>query len=150
MIGYQDLIPLPAQVISPNYGLIYSDSTGDKVIFSVPFKCEVVLVGVAVTGASTHATGFVLKFDKRPTAGSDTSRGDGDVGALSKTASTNEQGKVLYERVGSTAPIMLDEGDEVVAELTTAHGDSLSIGVPFVLVRQSPEDPRNNTAMVAA
>ena len=150
MIGYQDLIPLPAQGISPNYGLIYSDSTGDKVIFSVPFKCEVVLVGVAVTGASTHATGFVLKFDKRPTAGSNTGRGDGDIGVLSKTASTNEQGKVLYERVGSTAPVMLDEGDEVVAELTTAHGDSLSIGVPFVLVRQSPEDPRNNTAMVAA
>jgi hypothetical protein len=122
------------------------DSTGDKHTFTIPFKCVVSLLFLVIEGTSTHATTAVVKFDKRPTAGSDTSRGDGDVGALSKSAS-NQQGKMLYERPSSR--ITLDEGDQVVVEVTTANGNACT-AVPGLLVEASPEDPANNSAMVSA
>ena len=122
------------------------DSTGDKATLTIPYKCKVMRVFALVEGTSSHATTGVVKFDKRPTAGSDTSRGDGDVGAISKSAS-NQQGKYLYEDPSSE--ILLDEGDQVIVDVTTANGNACAF-TAGMLVERVPETPANNTAMVSA
>jgi hypothetical protein len=126
---------------------IATNSTGDKWIFTIPFKCEVTRVACVVEGTSANATAAVIKFDKRPTAGSDTGRGDGDVGVLSKTASVSQQGKMLYE--DPTSRVTLDEGDQVVVEVTTADGAANAM-CPILYIREVPEVAGNNAAMVAA
>lgn len=135
-----ELTPLQVNAIA-------TDTTGDKGTIVVPFKCEVVRAYALVNGASTHATGFVIKFDERPTAGSDTSRGDGDVGVLSKTAATNQQGKYLYEE--PSARTTLVEGSQVIVQVTTANGDACVVDAG-ILVTRVVERPGNNTNMVSA
>ena len=125
---------------------VATDSTGDKYVFAIPFKCKVRKVFGIVQGTSTNATNFVIKFDKRPTAGGEGSRGDGDVGAITKGAS-NRQGKMLYE-IPSTA-VTLKEGEECVAEVTTANGDACATWVGIEL-EYIPEEPSNNSNMVSA
>lgn len=142
MIGNDDLHALPMSAVSVALG-----STGDKVTFFVPYRCEVHSVGALIEGASVHATAAVIAFDKRPLGGSDTNRGVADVGALTKTLSVNQQGKHLYERPATR--ITLKPGEQVVGEVTTANGDALAATL-FVLVRQTPEDPANEVNMVAA
>lgn len=126
---------------------IATDSTGDKGTIVVPFKCEVVRAYALVNGNSTHATGFVIKFDERPTAGSDVGRGDGNAGILSKTAATNQQGKYLYE--DPTARTTLVEGSQVIVEVTTANGNACVVDVG-ILVTKVADSPGNNAAMVSA
>lgn len=122
-------------------------TTGDKATLTVPFNCEVRRVFVLIQGTDANATAGVVKFDKRPTAGSDTGRGDGDVGTISKTASLNEQGKYLYE--DPTSHIALKEGEQVIVQVTTAQGAALAFTAGIVIQR-SPEDAANNTNMKAA
>jgi len=110
---------------------LQTSTTGDKATIPVPFKCRVEYVWALVNTASAHATAFVLKFDKRPTAGSDTGRGDGDVGVLSKTASASQAGKMLYER--PSTHIELNAGDQVIAEVTTANGDACLVDAGVVV-----------------
>lgn len=137
---------LPRELIVLGNSQIATNSTGDKLVMTIPYKCIVERVFAVVEEASTHATGFVIKFDNRPTAGSDTGRGDGDVGALTKTVSVSQQGKMLYEEPSST--ITLNEGEQVVAEVTTANGDACT-AVVGIVVRPMAERPANNTAMVS-
>lgn len=65
---------------------------------------------------AANATG-VLKIDKRPTAGSDSSRGDGDVAVLNYTTTTGAQGKIVYLE-GLNVEIAPSE--EIVAQVTDA------------------------------
>ena len=122
-------------------------STGDKATLVIPFKCVVKRAFVVINGASAHATAAVVKFDKRPTAGSDTGRGDGDVAVISKTASVNQQGKYLYE--DPATKIVLNEGAQVIVEVTTANGDAL-VADAGLLLEYNPEILANNTAAVSA
>ena len=124
-----------------------TNTTGDKATLVVPFKCVVKRAFVVVNTASVSATAFVIKFDKRPTAGSDTGRGDGDVAVISKTASVDQQGKYLYEDPSSR--VTLDEGEQVMVEVTTANGDACAVDAG-ILVEYTPEIPANNSAMAAA
>jgi hypothetical protein len=140
---YSPTIPLVHQGTAG----IATNSTGDKWIFTIPFKCEVVRAFCVVQGSSSNGTAAVIKFDKRPTAGSDSGRGDGDVAVLSKTASVSQQGKMLYEDPATR--VTLDEGDEVVVEVTTADGAANAM-TPGLLIREIPEIAANNSAMVAA
>jgi len=77
----------------------------------------------------------VIKFDKRPTAGTDTGRGDGDVGVITKTAA-NVQGKTFY--AAPAAAITVDAGDEIIVDVTTANGDACAFGAA-VKLRERPE-----------
>ena len=138
MIG--EFIPLWVSNVATN-------STADIATFPIPFKAKVVRAYVIVNGSSSNATRFIIKFDKRPTAGSDTDRGDGDVGSLSKTASISQQGKYLYEDPSST--VTVEEGDQVIAEVTTANGDACAVDVGILLERR-PELAANNSSMVSA
>lgn len=124
-----------------------TNSTADIATFPVPYKAKVRMVWALVNGSSSHATAFVIKFDKRITAGSDTGRGDGDIGTVSKTAGSSQQGKFLYE-IPSTL-VTVEEGDQIIAQVTTANGDACVVDVGIDLER-IPEEPGNNSSMVSA
>lgn len=96
------------------------------------------VVGVAAIIDNDIAAAGVVKFDKRPTFGSDTSRGDGDVGVLN-LATTHLQGHVVYKKV---TPIKISPGEEVVAEVTDATGASDTADI-VIYVSPSPEVPAN-------
>lgn len=118
-------------------GVDMDQAAGDVGSFIVPFKCEVFMAGGVVTevcaGSSTTP---VVKFDLRPTAGSDTARGDGDIANL--VLSTTAAGKVMYDR--AAVGTILEPGQEVMIELTTAAVGSPTGHIkPFLLVKQLPE-----------
>jgi hypothetical protein len=119
------------------------DTTGDKIVFSLPEKFQVSRLGLVVTGADTG--GGVVKFDRRVLAGSDSGRGDGDVGAITISAANN-QGKILYE-IPATAMI-LNAGDQIVVEATTDTGTGCNL-VPFVKGFWISEHPASNTEFSA-
>jgi len=91
----------------------------------------------AIIDNDIGATG-VVKFDKRPTFGSNTSRGDGDVGVLNLTTA-HLQGQVVYKMF---SPVKISPGEEVVAEVTdaTAAADTADL---ILLLSASPEVPGN-------
>ena len=106
-----------------NYIVDYDDAAGidmdqspaDVAVFVIPFECVVDHVGAVVTEvcAGSSATP-VVKFDKRPTGGSDTGRGDGDIGELKLL--TTAQGKYIYDLVARKT--ILYPGQEVMVQLT--------------------------------
>lgn len=138
MIG--EYIPIWVSAVATN-------STTDIATLPVPFKAKVVRAFVLVTGASAHATSFVIKFDKRVKAGSDDGRGNGDVATISKTTLVDQQGKYLYE--DPTTRVTVEEGDQIIVEVTTAQGEACAVDVG-VLLERIPEIPGNNSSMVAA
>lgn len=106
---------VPLYLVSAQFDL---DTTGDKATFTAP-PFRTVLYGVGITVDSTDAGGGVVKFDRRPTAGSDTSRGDGDAGVVTIPAS-NQQGKVLIDT--AFRGLAINPGDQIVAEVTSDPG----------------------------
>jgi hypothetical protein len=119
------------------------NSAADKYTFTIPFKCDVKRIFLVIEGTDTG--GATVKFDKRPTAGSDTDRGDGDVGTITIPGS-NCQGKMYYEDPSTV--VTLDEGDQVVVQVTAEGVSALNV-VPGMLLMHVPEVPANNSAMVA-
>lgn len=112
-------------------------ATGDGAeMFNVVTPITVYAVGTLITTATVGTAG-VLKFDRRITTGSDTGRGDGDVGTCAIAALA--AGKVVINRV---TPIDLNPGDQVVPEVTTAVGTS-GAGRHFLLYRQREEIAAN-------
>ncbi len=119
-------------------------STGDKMTFSPAQPVNIVRWGVLANALIDVGAGMIIKADFRPTAGSDGSRGDGDVGDL--TFSTDEdisQGEGAYtEECGTPAagtvadPLIaqkfsVDPGEEVVFQITDA-ADTAGSGRIFV------------------
>lgn len=119
-----------------------SNATGDKAIFTIPQKCEVVDARVTVEG--TEATACVIAFDRRPLAGSDTGRGAADIGSIALTAANN-QGKVFYDL--AARGVILDAGDQVVVEVTTASTAAKNF-VAGLMLRYLPEVYANQLDMV--
>lgn len=102
-------------------------STADIYTFTLPQRCKVIEIGVVdIVNAGSNA--YVVKFDRRPTAGSDSGRGDGDVGVLNSVASPTV-GKATRKFVD----VDLDKHDQVVVEVTDA-GPASSTGVPYMVV----------------
>lgn len=118
------------------------DSTADVGDWAPGFTPVIVrAVGLIVTNA-IGATG-VLKFDKRPTAGSDSGRGDGDIAVLN-LATTHAIGTVVYK---DGLNIRLNPGEELVAEITDGAAAS-DTGHIFIVVEPTWEVPQNNADMV--
>jgi hypothetical protein len=68
----------------------------------------------------SDATASVVKVDKRPTAGSDTDRVE--LAEINKPAS-DKQGKYIKKELDNESPgVMVDCGDELVIECSTAAG----------------------------
>jgi hypothetical protein len=129
-------------------------SAADIHIWTIPFRCRPIRAGVSLTTTVSSSVSVVVKFDRRPTAGSDSSRGDGDVGALT-IPTTAAAGKAYYENTDYVSTgtagawvATLDEGEQVVVQVVTPS-DSAGNGVPWLLVEIDPEQPGNNTAMVS-
>lgn len=103
-------------------GIDMDQGAGDIAVFPIPFKCTVAYAAMMVTEVCAGSTSTpVLKFDKRPSAGSDTDRGDGDIGEIKLL--TSAPGVFMYDLVGIKEA--LEPGEEVVVELTIA-----SVGTP--------------------
>lgn len=128
-------------------------SATDIHTFTIPFKCIPIRAGFTLTTTVSSSVSAVVKFDRRPTAGSDTNRGDGDVGAIT-IPTTAAAGKAYYENTdyvdAGTGEWVnaLNEGDQVVVQVATAS-DSAGAGIPWLLVEINPEMPANNSQMVS-
>lgn len=85
-----------------------------------------------------------LRIDKRPTAGSDTSRGDGDI-AIITLDTVHTGGTVVYQ---DGLNVRLDPGEEAVAQVTNATAASDTARI-ILYLEPTWERPANNTAMVA-
>lgn len=124
--------------------------TGDQGTFTPAYPCEIVGFGYVITTAVVDAAGgLVLKADKRPTAGSDTSRGDGDCGTLTLTsaqANALTAGKTMLCR--PTQPTRVQPGEQVVLDLTTAPDSGA--GLPFVIFKHSPTTDDTDITVVTA
>ena len=138
-----------------NYIIDYDDALGidmdqagaDIAVFTVPCRCEVIEVGAVVTETCAGGTTTpVVDFDKRPTAGSDASRGAADLGHL--VLSTTVAGKVMYDKVGKGT--ILEPGQEVVCQLATrADGASAAGHIrPYILALMRSETKANLANMV--
>lgn len=118
-------------------------TTGNKAFFTAivrPFKIRA--VAVAINAAPGDAG--VLKFDKRPTVGSDTGRGDGDVAVLN-LLTTHAAGNVIYKE---GLDVLINPGQQVVAEMTDASA-AVTAAVISMLVEEAHERPANLTNMKA-
>lgn len=108
-------------------------STADVAIWGPGLMPHRVLGAALVLNADPNSAGTV-KFDLRPTRGSDTSRTDGTVGQLdwatTATFTAGSEVSVIYEEFSS--PVIVYPGQEVVAEVTDA--DTSNDGVRIVLL----------------
>lgn len=112
-------------------------SLGDKMTFMSAVPVNIVRWGVIADSLIDVGAGFTVKGDHRPTAGSDSSRGDGDVGDITVTDDI-AQGKGIYTEECATpaspaqpAKFLLDPGEQVVFQITDA-ADTAGTGMIFV------------------
>lgn len=117
-------------------------AAADGEVFTIPQKCSVIEAGVVVEG--TENTTATIKFDKRILAGSDTGRGNGDVGIIVLPAS-NVAGKVYYDV--AEAGDILEAGDQVVVEVTTASSGA-KVFRPYLRLRPMDETNANQSDKV--
>jgi hypothetical protein len=96
-------------------GVDLDQTAADVGYFSIPFKCQVYLAGLEITETCAGTTPGVVKMDKRPTAGSDTDRGNGDIATFNM--GTTAAGKFLYDVAGRGT--VLNPGEQVVVEIAT-------------------------------
>ncbi len=100
------------------------ETTGDAAevhIFNVVQPITVIRVGALITEVvATDNTDGVVRFDRRVLYGSDTGRGDGDVGEIT-IPDTTAVGKTV---VDAGVTIDLEPGDQVVPQVTTAGVDA--------------------------
>jgi len=127
-------------------GVDCDQAAADVGLFSIPFKCEVFRAQLSITETCAGASATpVVKFDKRPTAGSDTSRGDGDIANFA--CSTTAAGKHLYDEAAQGT--VLEPGEEVVVELATRPvSGPAGHFIPLLLVKYLPETVANMSDMV--
>ena len=124
-------------------GVDCDQSPADVGTFPVTCKCEVLMAGCVVSEVCAGSSSTpVIKFDKRPAAGSDTDRGDGDIAEIKLL--TAAAGKVLVDKVAEGT--ILTPGMEVVVQLVTAAvGSPTGHCHPFLLVAYLPETVANLT-----
>lgn len=97
---------------------------------------------MAIIDNDIAATG-VIKFNKRPTFGSDTGIGDGDVAVLNLTTA-HLGGRVVYKD-GLNA--LVKPGEQVMVKVTDVTGANDKADI-VLLVEPAPEVPVNNTRMM--
>lgn len=119
------------------------NSLGDKGNWA-PGLFPVKIRGVALLVGNDIAAAGVVKVDKRPTFGSDVSRGDGDI-AILNLAVAHTGGKVVYK---SGIDVILNPGQQLVFEVTDVTG-AADVGDLVIMYEPLWERPGNFSAMVA-
>ncbi len=109
-------------------------ATGDKFTFTPARPVNIIRWGVIADALIDVGVGMTIKADFRPTAGSDTGRGDGNVGDITVTADI-AQGKGAYTEevsgAGTKQKFQVDPGEQVVFQVTDA-ADTAGTGLIFV------------------
>jgi len=135
-------------------GTVTLTTNADKYTWYVPFRCRPIRAGVTVTTVLDGAA--TVKFDRVPTPGSASGRGDGDCGMIT-IPTTTAAGKVYYDKTNYYYGIdpssttagnwceLLDEGESVVFELTSAATSGAA--TPWLIVEIDSEQPGNNSNM---
>ena len=127
------------EMVASNASLASAADIGDFAPGYMPFVIEAVAL---VFTTAANATGAV-KVDKRPTAGSDTSRGDGDIATLNYTTATGAVGKVVYI---DGLNIKIAPGEEAVFQVTNATPTAGNAHL-ILFGRHVWETPANNADM---
>jgi hypothetical protein len=143
------IIPLPVvKVVDYDdvAGIDLDQTAGDVARILVPFNCVVERAQLIITETCAGTTPGVVKMDRRPTAGSDSGRGDGDIASFAMAATA--AGKVLYDEVAKGT--VLNAGDEIVVQITTqpVTGPAGHFE-PVLLVSPKSETKANMSDMVA-
>jgi|GEM_PF-1029352 len=143
------LISLPVFLpldYNDDHGVDCDQSAADVGIIPIPFKCEVVRAELLVTEVCAGSSSTpVVDFDKRPSAGSDVGRGAADIAHFIMGAIAADN--VLYDE--AALGTLLEPGDEVVVQLTTAAvGTPTGHFWPVLLVKMIPETKANISNMV--
>lgn len=125
-------------VVATDASLTSASDVGDWAPGYVPHRIR----AVALVVTTNVDDAGVLKVDKRPTAGSGTGRGDGDVAELSYASP--DQGDVIYV---DGLDVVINPGEDVVAEVTDA---TPTTGAAHIVYYVEPvwETPANNDAMI--
>lgn len=124
-------------------GIVALDGTGDVFTLTPGQPINIVRWGIIPTTLLDVGASFAIKADFRPTAGSDSGRGDGDVGDISTTVDTALGAGDYTEAVagdgvaGSKVPFQVDPGEQVVFQVTDA-ADTTGDGVIFVEYEEHP------------
>jgi hypothetical protein len=86
---------------------------------------------IAIALNATPGDAGVVKFDLRPTVGSDTNRTDGTVGiinlATSHTFTAGSAQPVIYEELDE--PFVVYPGQEVIAQVTDASANATAVHI---------------------
>ena len=110
------------------------NSTGDKMTFTPGRPVNIIRWGIIADALIDVGAGMTIKADFRPTAGSDSGRGDGDVGDIT-TTSDIAQGKGLFTQDlsddATEVKFQVDPGEQVVFQVTDA-ADTAGTGHIFV------------------
>lgn len=109
-------------------------SATDVYTWTPSHPVEIIRWGLVLDALLDVGVGATVKVDKRPTAGSDTGRGDGDIGALTTTGDL-AQGVVWNDELA--APIKLLPGEQAVVEVTDA-ADTAGTGEVYIHYRRRP------------
>jgi hypothetical protein len=138
-------LPLAIFGASDAQGIDLAGAPGDFAVFDVPGKCQVIEAGLIITEAVVGATTFGrVAFDKRPAAGSDTGRGDGDVAdfVLDNLAAAPVAGNVVVSRPASA--VILYPGEQVVVQLVAASAPTgAGHYMPYLMAYYIAETPAN-------
>lgn len=126
-------------------GIDLDQSAADVAVFTIPFRCQVVLAGLAISETCGGTTPGQVDFDLRPTIGSDTDRGAADIAHF--LMGTTAAGKVLYDQVA--VGTVLEPGEEVVVEIKVQPvTNPAGHFYPILLVEYLPETLANLSDMV--
>lgn len=116
-------------------GIDVDQSVADMAIADVPCNGVVLFSACLITEVITaDETAPVFKFDHRVTAGSDTNRTDGTLGAITIPDAT-AAGAVVYDEAGKGQRVYA--GDQVVFQYTTKASESAGITghvVPLLVI----------------
>lgn len=128
---------------------IDATSTGDKAVWGPGIVPHIVRAVSISLNADPGDTGTV-KFDLRPTRGSDTSRTDGTVGTIELLTTHDFTAgsipAVIYHF--PSTPVTVYPGQEVVCEVTASAANVSACSVSL-WVEAYYDDPDNLTGMIA-
>ena len=117
-----------------------ANATGDGMVFAPGSPVEIIRWGFIADALVDVGVGMTVKLDKVDSAGS---RGDGDVGSITRTADVLAEDGIYTENVSPlvtlhpTEPHRVIPGERLVMQVTDA-ADTAGTFLPFIEYRKLP------------